>query len=234
MLFDQRGCGRSTPWASLDANTTWHGVADIEALREHLGIGRWLVFGGSWGNALGLAYAQTHPQRVSGLVLYGIFTLRRSELLWLYQDGASHIFPDAWEEFLAPIPQAEREATRAWSVWEGSILSLHRNPEREEGFVRDDFARALARIECHYFVNRGFFPHDGELLAGARMLASIPGVIVQGRYDICTSARTAWDLHRAWPEAEFRPVPDIGHTALEAGNIHELVSATDRMARAGE
>ena len=247
VLFDQRGCGRSTPWASLEANTTWHLVDDMEALRRHLGISSWLVFGGSWGSALALAYAQTHPERVGELVLYGIFTLRRSELLWLYQDGASHIFPEAWEDFVTPVPETgrgdlmgsylellmsgdsdvERVAARAWSVWEGSILSLYPDRRREKRFASDDFARAFARIECHYFVNRGFFPRDGHLISNIDRCRHIPAVIVQGRYDICTPARTAWDLHRAWPEADFRLVPDTGHTALEPGNVHELVGATD-------
>ena len=247
ILFDQRGCGRSTPWASLEANTTWHLVEDMEVLRQHLEISSWLVFGGSWGSALALAYAQTHAGHVSELVLYGIFTLRRSELRWLYQDGASHVFPDAWEDFLAPVPEAgrndmmgsymqlltsgdpdrEREAARAWSVWEGSILSLIPDPGRMERFAGDAFARAFARIECHYFVNGGFFSGDGQLIANIDRCRHIPAVIVQGRYDICTPARTAWDLHRAWPEAEFRLVPDAGHTALEPGNVHELVGATD-------
>lgn len=247
VLFDQRGCGRSTPWASLEANTTWHLVEDMEVLREHLAVSSWLVFGGSWGSALALAYAQTHPEHVSELVLYGIFTLRRSELRWLYQDGASHVFPDAWEDFLAPVPEAgredmmgsymqlltsgdsdrEREAARAWSVWEGSILSLFPDPGRMERFACDAFARAFARIECHYFVNGGFFSRDGQLIDNIDRCRHIPAVIVQGRYDICTPARTAWDLHRAWPEADFRLVPDAGHTALEPGNIHELVGATD-------
>lgn len=247
VLFDQRGCGRSTPWASLEANTTWHLVEDMEVLREHLAVSSWLVFGGSWGSALALAYAQTHPEHVSELILYGIFTLRRSELRWLYQDGASHVFPDAWEDFLAPVPEAgredmmgsymqlltsgdsdrEREAARAWSVWEGSILSLFPDPGRMERFACDAFARAFARIECHYFVNGGFFSRDGQLIDNIDRCRHIPAVIVQGRYDICTPARTAWDLHRAWPEADFRLVPDAGHTALEPGNIHELVGATD-------
>ena len=247
VLFDQRGCGRSTPCASLEANTTWHLVHDMEVLRGHLGISSWLVFGGSWGSALALAYAQTHPEHVSELVLYGIFTLRQSELRWLYQDGASHVFPDAWEDFLAPVPEAERddlmgsymrlltsgdpdierEAARAWSVWEGSILSLIPDPGRLERFACDGFARAFARIECHYFVNGGFLSRDGQLIDDIDRCRHVPAVIVQGRYDICTPARTAWDLHRAWPEADFRLVPDTGHTALEPGNIHELVGATD-------
>ena len=248
VLFDQRGCGKSTPHASLEENTTWDLVADIERLREHLGIDSWQVFGGSWGSTLALAYAQTHPDRVTELVLRGIFLLRRSELLWFYQEGASHIFPDIWEGYVAPIPEIERgdmmaayykrltgndaaicqEAAKAWSVWEGSTLSLWPDPEREAHSGEDDFALAFARIECHYFVNGGFFERDGQLLEDVDKIRHIPTVIVQGRYDICTPIRTAWDLHKAWPEADFRLVSDAGHAGSEPGNVHELVSATDR------
>jgi len=249
VLFDQRGCGKSTPHACLEENTTWDLVADIERLREHLDIDKWQVFGGSWGSCLALAYAQTHPDRVSELILRGIFTLRRSELLWFYQEGASHVFPDIWEGYVAPIPEDERgdmmaayykrltsddaavrrEAARAWSVWEGSTLSLWPDPDRESHFGGDDFALAFARIECHYFVNGGFFERDDELIGDVDKIRQIPAVIVQGRYDMCTPARTAWDLHRAWPEADFRLVPDAGHASSEPGIIHELVSATDRL-----
>lgn len=248
VLFDQRGCGKSTPHASLEENTTWDLVADIERLREHLGIDSWQVFGGSWGSTLALAYAQTHPDRVTELVLRGIFLLRRSELLWFYQEGASHIFPDIWEGYVAPIPEIERgdmmaayynrltgndaaicqEAAKAWSVWEGSTLSLWPDPEREASSGEDEFALAFARIECHYFVNGGFFERDGQLLEDVDKIRHIPTVIVQGRYDICTPIRTAWDLHKAWPEADFRLVSDAGHAGSEPGNVHELVSATDR------
>ena len=248
VLFDQRGCGKSTPHASLEENTTWDLVADIERLREHLGIDSWQVFGGSWGSTLALAYAQTHPDRVTELVLRGIFLLRRSELLWFYQEGASHIFPDIWEGYVAPIPEIERgdmmaayykrltgndaaicqEAAKAWSVWEGSTLSLWPDPEREAHSGEDDFALAFARIECHYFVNGGFFERDGQRLEDVDKIRHIPTVIVQGRYDICTPIRTAWDLHKAWPEADFRLVSDAGHAGSEPGNVHELVSATDR------
>lgn len=248
VLFDQRGCGKSTPHASLDENTTWDLVADIERLRDHLGIDNWQVFGGSWGSCLALAYAQTHPERVTELVLRGIFMLRRSELLWFYQEGASHVFPDIWEGYLAPIPKSERgdmmaayykrltaddatmrlEAAKAWSVWEGSTLSIWPDPEREAQSGEDDIALAFARIECHYFVNGGFFERDGQLLEEVDKIRHVPTVIVQGRYDMCTPVRTAWDLHMAWPEADFRLVHDAGHAGSEPGIIHELVSATDR------
>lgn len=245
--FDQRGCGRSTPHASLENNTTLHLVADIEALRSHLGIDKWQVFGGSWGSSLGLAYAEAHPDRVTEIVVYGIFTLRRKELLWFYQEGASRLFPDAWERFEAPIPvdergdmiaayhkllisqdrQAQLKAARAWSLWEGTTLSLLPNPEREKKFVVDNFALAFARIECHYFVNAGFFEYDGQLIAEIGKCRHIPAVIVQSRYDVVTPMQTAWDLHTAWPEAKFCVAPDSGHTAMDSGNVHELISATD-------
>lgn len=246
--FDQRGCGYSSPHACLEENTTWHLVKDIETLRRHLGIDTWMLFGGSWGSALALAYAQTHPDRVTELVLRGIFTLRQQELLWFYQDGASRIFPDAWEKYVAPIPESERdniieayykrltsdektvqlEAARAWSVWEGTTLSLLPNREREQSFADDEFALAFARIECHYFYHAGFFEYDGQLIAEVEKCRHIPTVIVQGRYDVVTPMQTAWDLYRAWPEADFRLVSDAGHTATDPGNTHELIVATDR------
>lgn len=248
VLFDQRGCGKSTPHACLDENTTWHLVADIERLREHLGIDSWQVFGGSWGSCLALAYAETHPERVTELVLRGIFTLRRSELLWFYQEGASNVFPDIWEGYVAPIPKNERgdmitayykrltsndanvrqKAARAWSVWEGSTLSLWPDPGRVAQFGEDEYALAFARIECHYFINGGFFERDGQLLEEVNKIRHIPAVIVQGRYDTCTPVRTAWDLHQAWPEADFRLVHDAGHAGSEPGIVHELISATDK------
>lgn len=249
LLFDQRGCGRSTPHASLEANTTWHLIADIERLRRMLGVERWLVLGGSWGSCLALAYAQTHPERCRGLILRGIFTLRRAELLWFYQEGASWIFPDLWEAYLAPIPEDERgdlmaayhkrlthpdravqvEAARAWSLWEGRTLTLLPDPQMAVRHGEDRFAVAFARIENHYFVNGGFF-EEGQLIRDASRLKDIPGVIIQGRYDICTPMQTAWDLHRAWPEAAFVVVPDAGHAWTEPGILHEIVSATDRFA----
>lgn len=252
VLFDQRGCGRSTPHASLMDNTTWHLVDDIERLRRYLGIDRWLVFGGSWGSTLSLAYAQTHPDSVTELVLRGIFLLRQKEINWFYQEGASALFPDLWEHYLAPIPPEERRdlvgayysrltsddettrlvAAKAWSQWEGATISLLPNPAREAHWATDEFATAIARIECHYFYNKGFFDRDDQLLDGVPRIRHIPGVIVQGRYDVCTPVMSAWDLHKAWPEAEFRLVPDAGHTSAEPGIVHELVTATDRFAKA--
>ena len=247
VLFEQRGCGRSTPHAELENNTTWHLVDDMEKLREHLGIERWQVFGGSWGSTLSLTYAQAHPERVTELVLRGIFLLRDKEIRWYYQDGASRIFPDAWEGFLAPIPEAERDdlvrayyerltseddevrigAARAWSTWEGSTSTLLANPLLVQKTGNARFAEAFARIECHYFVNGGFFERDGWLLERIDRIRSIPGVIVQGRYDVVCPVDSAWTLHRLWPEADLRIVPDAGHSALEAGIQHELVRATD-------
>lgn len=249
ILFDQRGCGRSTPNASLEANTAWDLVADMERLRRALRIERWLVFGGSWGSALGLAYAETHPERVSGLILRGIFTLRRAELEWYYQEGASWLFPDKWERFLAPIPPEERgdlmaayhrrltgddeavrlEAARAWSLWEGETITLRPDDNLARQHGEDSFALAFARIENHYFVNGGFM-EEGQLLRDAHRLANIPGVIVQGRYDVPTPVRTAWDLHKAWPQARFHLVEDAGHAFSEPGILHHLIEATDGFA----
>lgn len=248
VLFDQRGCGRSTPHAELRGNTTWDLVADIERLREHLEIGRWQVFGGSWGSTLALAYAQTHPGRVTELVLRGIFMLRRWELEWFYQRGCDAMFPDAWENFLAAIPEVERgdlmsayyrrltsgdastriAAARAWSIWEGATSYLYQDPAQIAATGEDAFALAFARIECHYFVHGGFFDRDDQLLRQVERIRQIPAVIVQGRYDVVCPPRSAWDLHRAWPEADLRIVPDAGHSAFEPGNIHELIEATDR------
>jgi len=248
LVFDQRGSGRSRPHASLTSNTTWHLVADIEALRRHVGVEKWLVFGGSWGSTLALAYAQSHPDRVSELVLRGIFMLRPSEIAWFYQAGASAIFPDAWETYLAPIPPAERddlvkayhrrltgsdravalEAARAWSVWEGATSFLHPDEDHIAHSGEDHFALAMARIECHYFVHGGFFRQEDQLLADVGRIRDIPAVIVQGRYDVVCPMETAWALHRAWPEAQFVLVPDAGHSAFEPGIARALVDATDR------
>jgi proline iminopeptidase len=247
VLFDQRGCGKSTPAASLVDNTTWHLVADIEALREALGIERWQVFGGSWGSTLALAYAQTHPERVTELVLRGIFLIRKWEIDWFYQRGCDALFPDAWEEFLAPIPESERgdllrayhrlltsedgkvrlRAARAWSIWEGKTSCLVPSEELIAKSGTEEFALAFARIECHYFVN-GAFLEGRELLANVDAIRRIPAVIVQGRYDVVCPMRSAWDLHRAWPEADLRIVKDAGHSAFEPGIARELVEATDR------
>ncbi len=248
--FDQRGCGQSTPHASLEDNTTWSLVADIERLRDMLEIERWMVFGGSWGSTLALAYAEAHPARVTELVLRGIFLLRRQEVEWFYQRGASALFPDAWEEYLAPIPEDERgdllhayhkrltghdaaERRRcavAWSVWEGSTSRLIVDPDMQRRMAQDEFADAFARIECHYFVNRGFLRTDAQLLEDAGRIRHIPGVIVQGRYDVVCPMESAWALHRAWPEAKLVVVPDAGHSALEPGITRALVDATDRFA----
>jgi len=250
VLFDQRGCGRSTPHASLEENTTWHLVDDIERLRVHLGIDRWQVFGGSWGSTLALAYAETYPERVTELVLRGIFMLRRAELEWFYQDGCSWIFPEAFADYVRVIPAAERgdliaafyrrltdedqavqlEAARAWSAWEGKTLSLLPDAERVRRFSEEHYALAFARIECHYFVNGGFFHADDQLLQDAHRLRDIPGVIVHGRYDVVTPVKNAYDLHRAWPQADLRVVADAGHAMTEPGIVHELVSATKRFA----
>ena len=250
ILFDQRGCGRSTPYASLEENTTWDLVADIEKLRQHLRVDRWQVFGGSWGSSLALAYAERHPSAVTALILRGIFTLRRAELLWFYQEGCSWIFPDAFEAYQAPIPQAERgdmiaayyrrltgddeaeklRAARAWSAWEGTTLSLREDPERVANFTEDRYALAFARIECHYFINRGFFEKDGQLILDAVKIADIPGVIVHGRYDIITPLKNAWDLNKIWTRGELRIVPEAGHAVTEPGIIHELITATKSFA----
>ncbi|MFT3907362.1 MAG: prolyl aminopeptidase [Steroidobacteraceae bacterium] len=252
VLFDQRGCGQSKPHASLVDNTTWDLVEDIEKLRQHLGIERWLVFGGSWGSTLALAYAQTHPKRVSELILRGIFLLRRSELEWFYQnpEGAAALFPDRWEAFVKPIPKAERgdmmaayykrltsrsaatreRAARAWSVWEAATSHLRSSPEYVARFDNPAIAVAFARIECHYFVNRGFLQQDDQLLRNASRLRRIPTIIVQGRYDVVCPMRSAWDLHSMLPRAELRIVGDAGHSAFEPGISAELVAAADRFA----
>jgi len=249
LLWDQRGCGRSTPHASLEANTTWDLVADMERLRELIGADKWLVFGGSWGSTLALAYAETHPERVAALVLRGIFTVRQAEIQWFYQEGASWMFPDYWEDFLAPIPEAERgdlvaaygrrltgsdraaqlEAAKAWSRWEGRTVTLRPDTKLDTIHNDDDFATAFARIENHYFTHAGWF-EEGQLIRDAHRLRGIPGVIVQGRYDACTPPRTAWELHRAWPEAEFRLIPDAGHAYNEPGTLDALIRATERFA----
>ena len=250
VLFDQRGAGRSRPHADLVDNTTWDLVADIEQLRALLGIERWQVFGGSWGSTLALAYAETHPQRVAELVLRGIFMLRRWELEWFYQQGASRLFPDAWEHYLAPIPQAERgdliaayhrrltsddeatrlEAARAWSIWEGGTSYLHIDPNYATSHGDPKFALAFARIENHYFVNRGFFEVEDQLLRDVHRIADLPGVIVHGRYDVVCPIQSAWELHKAWPKAELIVSRVSGHSAFEAENVDALVRTTDRFA----
>lgn len=248
VLFDQRGCGRSTPYAELRENTTWDLVEDMEKLRVHLGIDKWQVAGGSWGSTLGLAYAEAYPDKVSELILRGIFLLRRSELQWFYQEGCSWIYPDLWQDYIAPIPLEERadmigayyrrltgedgkeqiRCARAWSQWEGGTLSLMPDASRMAKFGEEAYAVAFARIECHYFINRGFFATEDQLLRKARVLAAIPGIIVHGRYDVVTPVKNAFDLHREWPEAALRIVADAGHATTEPGIVHELVTATDR------
>lgn len=251
VLFDQRGCGRSTPHAELRENTTWDLVADMEKIREALGIERWLVFGGSWGSTLGLTYAETHPERCTALVLRGIFLLRKAEIDWFYQDGCGWIYPDAWEHYVNAIPVDERgdfvaayyqrlthedpavrrAAAKAWSIWEGSTSKLFPSTDMVARFGEDRFAEAFARIECHYFTNKGFFERDDQLLANIDRVRQIPAVIIQGRYDVVCPMRSAWDLHRAWPEADFQVVADAGHAASEPGILERLVAATDRFAR---
>ena len=247
ILFDQRGCGRSTPHAELRDNTTWDLVADMEKLRSQLGIERWQVCGGSWGSSLALAYAEKHSDRVMELVLRGIFLLRQSELLWFYQEGCNWIYPELWEPFVNAIPKEERgdligayhrrlsqgdqaeqlRFARIWSQWEGATLSLLPDPSRVLRFGEEHYALAFARIESHYFVNRGFFEVDGQLLRDAGRLHGLPGVIVHGRYDVVTPMRNAHDLHKAWPQARLAVVPDAGHATTESGIVHELVTATD-------
>lgn len=246
VLFDQRGCGRSTPHASIEKNTTPDLIADIERIRESLGIERWQLFGGSWGSTLALAYAETHPERVSALILRGIFLVTKAELRWFYQEGCSWLFPEAFEEYQSFIPPDERhdmigayhrrltsadtglqlEAARRWSVWEGTTLSLIPEPQRVERFAVEAYALAFARLESHYFVNGGFFRRDGELLLEAGRLRKIPGVIVHGRYDVVTPVRSAVLLNSAWPQSELRIVADAGHAMTEPGIVHELVRAT--------
>ena len=248
--FHQRGAGQSTPFGCLTDNTTWKLVEDIETIRRHLSIEHWQVFGGSWGSTLALAYSQTHPNPVTELVLRGIFMLRPFELAWFYEvGGASLIYPDLWERYVAVIPENERtalqyayyarltgddektqlRAAKAWSSWEGATCRLLPDPALLDDFAEDKFALAMARIECHYFVNGGFM-EPGQLLRDIDRIQDIPAVIVQGRYDMVCPIQTAYDLHRAWPEADFRVVDDAGHSALEAGITHELVSATDAFA----
>ena len=250
VLFDQRGSGRSTPHADLVDNTTWHLVSDIEALRTKLSIDRWQVFGGSWGSTLALAYAQKHPERVTELVLRGIFMLRRWELEWFYQEGASRLFPDVWEHYLEAIPPVERHdlisayhrrltsddeavrlaAARAWSGWEGASSCLRMDPDFISGHDDAAFALAFARIENHYFVNGGFFEVEDQLLRDAHRIGDIPGVVVHGRYDVVCPMQNAWDLKRAWPKGELVITPTSGHSAFEPENVSALVEATDRFA----
>jgi proline iminopeptidase len=250
IVFDQRGCGRSKPHASLKDNTTWHLVSDMERIREKLGIEQWLVFGGSWGSTLSLAYAQAHPTRVSELVLRGIFMLRKKELDWFYQEGASKIFPEPWQEFLQPIEDDKRDnlmdayreifygddqekklqAAVAWSKWEAATSSLLISKSRVDEFQNPEFALAFAMIENHYFINKGFFEDENQLLKNLDVIRHIPAVIVQGRYDVVCPMESAWELASKWPEAEFIVTPNSGHSAFEKENIAALVDATDKFA----
>ena len=250
VLFDQRGAGRSIPHAELTNNTTLDLINDIEAIRSKLGIDRWLVFGGSWGSTLALAYAQAHPHRVLGLVLRGIFLCRQREIDWFYQEGASRVFPDIWQKFLEPIPQAERhdmvsayyqrltnddeftrmQAAKAWSLWEGRTATLTSSQRVIDHFGSAHTALSLARIECHYFKHHSFLA-DNQLLANTDKLSDIPGVIVQGRYDMICPMESAWELHQAWPGSILKIIPDAGHSASEPGIVSELIYATDEMAR---
>ena len=250
VTFDQRGCGRSTPYASLENNTTWHLVEDIERIREHLGIDKWVLFGGSWGSTLSLAYAQTHPDRVLGLIVRGIFLCRPQEIRWFYQEGASRLFPDYWEDYLAPIPADEHDdllhafhrrltgpdqiaqmhAARAWSTWEGRTATLRPNPAVVERFADPHRSLSIARIENHYFVNNGFLEPD-QLLRDMHKIAHLPGVIVHGRYDVVCPLDNAWALHKAWPNSELQIVRDAGHVAGEPGITDALVRATNEIGR---
>lgn len=246
ILFDQRGCGRSTPHACLDHNTTWHLVDDMERLRSYLGIARWHLFGGSWGSTLALTYALSHPDAVISFALRGIFLLRQREIDWFYKDGCNWLFPDAFAAFQSVIPPEERhdliaayykrltsddadiqlEAARAWSVWEGATLSVHANEQRLRAFSATQYARAFARIECHYFVNRGFFDRDDYILTNLDRIQNIPSTIVHGRFDVITPLRNAYDLKSAWPSADLRIVPAAGHAMSEPGIVAELIAAT--------
>lgn len=248
ILFDQRGAGKSTPHACLEENTTWDLVNDIEKLREHLEVPEWQVFGGSWGSTLALAYSQSYPDKVTGIILRGIFLLRKKELDWFYEGGATAIFPDAWEPFRDFIPENERNcfieayhkrlnsndvdvkvmAAKIWTTWELMTAHLVQNQENVKKGEDDNFSLAFARIENHYFVNKGFLPSDSYLLDNVDKIRHIKTVIVQGRYDVCCPMMSAWDLHKSWPEAEFKVVPDAGHSANEVGIAAELVSANEK------
>ncbi len=246
VLFDQRGCGRSTPHASLAGNNTQALIDDIERIREHLGIERWMLFGGSWGSTLSLLYAQAFPERVTALVLRGIFLCRREDIAWFYQHGASRLFPDAWQDFVAPVPEEQRDdmvaayyrlltgqdeirrlaAARAWSVWEGTTSTLNRKPSLVEHFAESHVALSMARIECHYFVNDAFI-RPNQIIEDADRLANIPGRIVHGRYDVVCPVDQAVALSRAWPRAELDIIPASGHSAGEPAIAEALLAATD-------
>jgi proline iminopeptidase len=251
ILFDQRGCGKSTPFAELKDNTTWDLVEDIEKIKHFLNIKSWSVFGGSWGSTLALAYGQTYPGSCDAFFLRGIFMLREKELQWFYQEGASFIFPDAWEKYEKVIPHDERSdfisayykrltsenksdrmtAAKAWSQWEGSTSKLSQDPHTIESYGEDQFAEAFARIECHYFYNKGFFENDNQLLKNIHLLRHIPAVIVQGRYDVVCPVQTAWELHKAWPEADFHIIDNAGHSVTEPGIQSKLIEYTEQFSK---
>ena len=248
IMFDQRGCGKSTPFAELEENTTWDLVSDIEKIRKHLSIDKWVVFGGSWGSTLSLAYSQTHPDSCKGLILRGIFLVRKKELDWFYQEGANNIFPDRWESFLEPIPVEKRdnlmqayyeiltgedhskkiEAAKAWSTWEGSTVRLLQDENFISDFSDDKFAEAFARIECHYFMNNCWFDSDNHLIENMHKIRHIPGVMIHGRYDIICPVIQAWDLYKVWPEADLHIIPDAGHSIFEDGIKNKILEYTDR------
>ena len=250
ITFDQRGCGQSTPYASLENNTTWDLVADIELIREKLAVDKWVVFGGSWGSTLALAYAQTHPEQVFGLILRGIFLCRASDIEWFYQQGASYLFPDYWEDYVAPISEAERddlvhafykrltgndkdiqlEVAKAWSGWEGRTSTLLPNPKLADTYFEADKALAMARIECHYFVHHAYLEHD-QLLRDMFKIKHIPGVIVHGRYDAVCPFDNAWQLHKQWENSDLQIMESSGHSAFEPQTINALVRATNHMVK---
>mmetsp|Transcript_23972 Transcript_23972/g.45108 ORF Transcript_23972/g.45108 Transcript_23972/m.45108 type:complete len:372 (+) Transcript_23972:3-1118(+) len=250
IMFDQRGAGQSLPFAELKENTTWDLVSDIEKVRVHLGVEKWVVFGGSWGSTLSLSYSQKHRDRVKALVLRGIFMCRRSELQFFYQEGTSHLFPDAWEKYIAVIPEVERhdmisayyrrvtdddpavrlEAAKAWTTWEMSTSNLIPNEAKIAQGEDPKFAEAFARIETHYFVHGAFMRNDQQLLEDVDKIKDVPCTIVQGRYDVVCPMKSCWDLHRAWPEADVKVVSDAGHSMSEPGIKSELLKATDKYA----
>jgi proline iminopeptidase len=248
IMFDQRGCGKSTPFAELKENTTWDLVDDIEKIRNHLSIDRWVVYGGSWGSTLSLAYSQTYPDSCKALILRGIFLVRKKEIHWFYQEGASKIFPDNWQSFVAPIPIEKRnnlleayynlligedsskkiEAAKAWSTWEGSTVRLIQDKDFIGDFSDEKFAEAFARIECHYFMNNAWFDSDNHLIENVDKIRHIPAVIVHGRYDIICPVENAWELHQAWPESELHIIPDAGHSIFEEGIKDKILEYTEK------
>jgi proline iminopeptidase len=248
IMFDQRGCGKSTPFAELKENTTWDLVDDIEKIRNHLSVDRWVIYGGSWGSTLSLAYSQTYPDSCKALILRGIFLVRKKEIHWFYQEGASKIFPDNWQSFVAPIPIEKRnnlleayynlligedsskkiEAAKAWSTWEGSTVRLIQDKDFIGDFSDEKFAEAFARIECHYFMNNAWFDSDNHLIENVDKIRHIPAVIVHGRYDVICPVENAWELHQAWPESELHIIPDAGHSIFEEGIKDKILEYTEK------